>query len=135
MTSYTQRFGKGTLAANRSLNDLNNIIAMPSARCVVIGCNNFSDKEKGISLHLSPKNKGDSDKWKRFVRTKRLNENFKPTGRFVVCSAHFENDCFTRSVHIPGMERHLRPRSIPTIFNKESEKTSNRERRMVSILT
>ena len=93
---------------------------MPGRRCVVQGCNNTPNLEGGISVHISPKNKSARDKWARFVRTHRA--NFNPRGRFMVCSEHFAEECFERSLLIEGSQRTLRPGSIPSIWmNKNSE--------------
>ncbi|XP_031551836.1 THAP domain-containing protein 2-like [Actinia tenebrosa] len=103
---------------------------MPANRCVVFGCNNFANKSNGISLHYSPKNKQDGDKWKRFVRLHRA--NFNPPGRFVVCSLHFEEKVFARALHIEGMQRRLLPRATPTIWLPEQQQetsVSDRSRR------
>ena len=94
---------------------------MPGRRCVVQGCNNIPNLEGGISVHIySPKNKSARDKWARFVRTHRA--NFNPRGRFMVCSEHFAEECFERSLHVEGSQRTLRPGSVPSIWmNKNSE--------------
>ena len=87
---------------------------MPASRCVVHGCSNISDVDKGISLHRCPPDKATCALWKRFVRTHWA--TFDPDSRFVVCSVHFEESCFERSVHMKGQKRILKPRSIPTIW-------------------
>lgn len=71
---------------------------MPSSRCVVQGCSNTSDPGNGISLHNPPNNKILSGKWKTFAKTQRA--NFNAENRFVVCSEHFEETCFSRSIHL-----------------------------------
>ncbi|XP_068741986.1 THAP domain-containing protein 10-like [Montipora capricornis] len=96
---------------------------MPGRRCVVQGCNNTPNPEGGISVHISPKNKSARDKWARFVRTHRA--NFNPQGRFMVCSEHFAEECFERSLHVEGSQRTLRPGSVPSIWrNKYSHEPS-----------
>ena len=90
---------------------------MPGRRCVVQGCNNIPNLEGRISVHISPKNKRARDKWARFVRTHR--------GRFMVCSEHFAEECFERSLHVEGSQRTLRPGSVPSIWmNNNSEEPS-----------
>lgn len=99
---------------------------MPGRRCVVQGCSNTPNLEAGISVHISPKNKSARDKWARFVRTHRA--NFNPQGRFMVCSEHFGEDCFERSLHFEGSQRTLRPGSVPTIWIKQSSQEPSSSR-------
>lgn len=106
-----------------------------SKRCVVFGCSNTADHKSGISIHLSPMNKTVLDAWKRFVRLHRV--NFNPNGRFGVCSNHFQENQFSRYVHVEGQRRVLIPRAIPTIWVRElseekANSTSDRSRRQVS---
>ena len=106
------------------------------SRCVVQGCSNSSNPAAGISLHWSPANKGLYAKWKAFVCLHQ--KNFNPTGRFMVCSEHFNEDCFKRLFHMEGNVRRLEPGSIPTVWRK-SEKSvdpplSHRSRRKVRIV-
>jgi len=83
------------------------------SRCVVQGCSNSSNPVAGISLHWSPANKGLYVKWKAFISLHR--KNFNPKGRFMVCSEHFNKDCFKRLFHMEGNVRRLEPGSIPTV--------------------
>ena len=60
-----------------------------------------------------------------------------PKGRFMVCSEHFNEDCFKRLFHMEGNIRRLEPGSIPTVWRK-SEKSvdqtlSHRSHRKVRI--
>lgn len=107
---------------------------MPSWRCVVQGCNNKADPNQGISLHNSPSNKADHAKWKRFVCMHR--KGFSPSGRFVICSDHFSEACFVRSLHVKGSTRRLQSGSLPSVWqngNATTEvPTSARSRRQVS---
>lgn len=75
---------------------------MPTSRCVVQGCSNISDVDKGISLHRCLPDKVTCALRKCFVWTHW--ENFHPDSRFVVCSVHFEESCFERSVHMKGQK-------------------------------
>jgi len=104
---------------------------MPS-RCVVQDCNNKSKPKEGISLHISSTNKTKCAKWKKFVLLHR--RNFNPEDRFVICSKHFEQSCFSRLHHEEGSLRRLLPGSIPTIWKTEDGEQINsaRDRRMVS---
>jgi len=63
----------------------------PASRCVVQDCNNGSNTRQGISVSNSPLRGSVLSNW-RFVSSHR--KNFKPSARFVVCSAHFTDDCF-----------------------------------------
>lgn len=101
---------------------------MPGRRCVVYGCSNISNPEGGISVHISPASKSMRDKWLRFVRTHRV--NFSPTGRFVVCSDHFNLESFERSFHVEGSRRTLRPGSFPTIWRKLPSQEPSSSRRV-----
>lgn len=107
---------------------------MTGSRCVVQGCSNRSDHSAGISMHRSPVNRTDREKWVRFVRLHRA--NFKPPGIFVICSEHFQEQCFERTLHVKGFRRRLLPESIPTVWEKRPKKpSSSRTRRKVSAST
>ena len=76
---------------------------MPS-RCVVGGCGNVPNLEKGIGLHLLPYYGDDRTvalkrrkRWVDFAKLKRA--KWEPTEYSHICSAHFEEDCFTRQFH------------------------------------
>ena len=117
----------------RLLSPVKNSKKMTGSRCVVQDCSNRSKHAAGISLHRSPAIKSEREKWVRFVRTHRA--NFNPSGTFVVCSDHFSEDCFERTMHVEGTRRRLIPYSVPTVFKKGTEKPSSaRSRRKVSPL-
>lgn len=71
--------------------------------------------------------------WKRFITTHRA--NFEPQGRYVVCSEHFTEDCFSRTVHDGRSMKRLVKEAVPTIWraNEKAPGSSVRDRRMVSI--
>ena len=77
-------------------------------RCVVAGCDNVTDKEKGISLHRipylqdeRPEAKKRRKKWVDFVNLKRA--KWTPTPHSVICSEHFKPEDFTRRFsHVEG---------------------------------
>ena len=101
---------------------------MVGSRCVVQGCSN---KAAGLALHASPTDRT-RDQWVRFVRIKRKNFFPQPQAKFVICSVHFEENCFTRAFD-PTQRRQLKPGSLPSIWRKEepsTEKDSKRQRRM-----
>jgi len=104
---------------------------MPS-RCVVQGCSNKSAPKQGISLHLSPLDKAQYAKWRKFVLLHR--KNFNPEDRFAICSKHFEDSCFSRLLHQEGSPRRLIPEAIPTIWQSTFVDAPNsaRDRRKVS---
>jgi len=105
---------------------------MPPRRCVVQDCDRVADKELGISIHTSPGTGSERAMWKRFVSQHR--KHFQPKGTFGICSLHFTKDCFTRSVYVKGIERRLKPGSVPTIWKKASVSLSERSRRRVSCI-
>ena len=79
---------------------------MPS-RCVVGGCGNEPNLEKGKGLHLLPYYGDDrpvplkrQKRWVDFAKLKRA--KWEPTEYSHICSAHFEKDCFTRQVRTGG---------------------------------
>jgi hypothetical protein len=92
---------------------------MPSSRCVVQDCSNTSDKNAGRSLHKSPNDESLRRISVRFVQTKPA--NFYPSSReirFMICLDHFSTDCFERLFHLDGLQRRLKPDSVPTIWRK-----------------
>ena len=91
---------------------------------MVQDCDRVADKELGISVHTCPGTGSERAMWKRFVSQHR--KHFQPRGTFGICSLHFTSDCFTRSVHVKGTERRLKPGSVPTIWKKGSVSLSNR---------
>lgn len=105
---------------------------MPSSRCVVQDCDNRRDSVAGISLHYLSVDAPERPKWIRFVRLH--SSNFKPTGKFPVCSDHFAPQCFERAIHIPGQVRQIQPGSIPSIWKRSATTSpvSSRKRRKVS---
>ena len=107
--------------------------SMPASRCVVLDCNNSSNPRQGISLHNSPTSANVLSSWKRFVSLHR--KNFNPTGRFVICSEHFTDDCFARSYHVGGAMKRLVQGAIPSVWKKNMKTigSSSRDRRMVSV--
>ena len=109
------------------------VLSMVGSRCVVQDCSNGSNRAAAIALHASPNDKSTRDAWAQFVRTKR--KNFHPllNTRFVICSVHFEDSCFTRAFD-PNQRRQIKPGSLPTIWKKEERSTdveSQRSRRMI----
>ena len=108
---------------------------MASSRCVVQDCSNTSDKNAGRSLHKSPNDESLRRISVRFVQTKHA--NFYPSSReirFMIC--YFVRTIFQRivlSVYfiwiIDGLQRRLKPGSVPTIWRKAPAQLRTRDRR------
>lgn len=121
-------------------------------RCVVRGCSNTRDLEKGIALHTIPFYEDDRfeakkrrKRWVDFVKAK--SANFHPSRYSVICSKHFKPDDFASRL-VGKEEMLLNPwlkrddfgiSAFPSIHtaNIEAEKqqsvsAANRDRRMVS---
>ena len=87
-------------------------------RCIVAGCSNVA-RDRVICLHNWPKDKKNSRLWKRFITLRRAKWS-GPTGRSVVCSAHFTPDQFTNySKFRMGFVKKLslKEDAIPTIYS------------------
>ena len=115
-------------------------------RCVVANCSNVNDPSNGISLHRipfwndeRPEAKKRKRQWISFVSRKRA--KWIPSKSSVICSAHFTPDDFVRK--FAGFaEKELKYdarlkrddigiSAIPSVYLKEEEIMSNRERRQV----
>lgn len=129
-------------------------------RCVVYGCGNYPDPEKGISLHKIPFYNDDRPEavkrrrlWVRFVQRRRAEPNakgkstipWKASSESAICSKHFKDEDFSRRFHkLPGQSKALAPRlkkdefgiSVhPTVQDgPETEQTSTRDHRMVCLV-
>ena len=119
-------------------------------RCVVFGCSNRADAEKGISLHRipfwndeRPEAKRRRKIWVNFVATKRA--NWTPSKFSAICSEHFVPDDYDKYlVEIPGT-RDYTPRLkkdetgivvFPTKFKRSNlaDEASPRDKRLVCLL-
>ena len=69
---------------------------MVGSRCVLQGCSNRRNKAAGLALRASPTDRT-RDLWVRFVRLQCENFLPQPLAKFVICSVHFEENCFTRT--------------------------------------
>ena len=78
---------------------------------------NSNQEPEGISLHNSPPSGSVLSSWKRFVSSNR--KNFNPTGRFVVCSEHITDDCFSRFYHVGASMKRLVQGAIPSAWKKK----------------
>ncbi|XP_044167842.1 THAP domain-containing protein 5-like [Acropora millepora] len=81
-------------------------------KCVVFGCSNVRNKQKGIKLHPIPfYGKSDSEKqrrrkkWVDFVKLKRA--HWEATEHSAVCSEHFKEEDFTNRFS-EDLDRRLR---------------------------
>lgn len=117
-------------------------------RCVVAGCSNIPDSEKGIALHRIPfygdersQAKARRKKWTDFVKLKRA--KWSPTASSAVCSCHFAPEDFTKRLSFCGqrLQRTLLKDEIGILpvprFQRntfEEEELSRRSRRQVSLL-
>ena len=118
------------------------VFSMVGSRCVVQDCSNCSNRAAGMALHASPTDKNTRDSWIRFVRTKRKNFHPGAKTRFVICSVHFEERCFTRAFD-RSQRRQIVPGSLPTIWktekrtqvqeSKRSQRMKEKERQKVSL--
>ncbi|PIK60738.1 THAP domain-containing protein 10 [Apostichopus japonicus] len=96
-------------------------------RCVVGGCNNVSGK--GISTHKFPTDEKTKKLWVSFVNNTRSNFN-GPTEHTVICSDHFDEDCFSISANLRqqfgfgGISgkgfRSILPGKYPTVKRKKT---------------
>ena len=121
---------------------------MPS-RCVVGGCSNTPDLERGIALHTIPFHRYERPmakkrrkRWVDFIKTKRA--KWEPSKTSAICSAHFLPGDFQRLFsNLPGQTKAVIPRLnrddlgvtvFPTIHPSTgtvSEPQSKRSRRKV----
>ena len=70
-------------------------------RCIVVGCGNVGDKEKGVFLQIVPYSGDERNeartrrkKWVDFVKLKRA--KWQPSPYSIICSEHFKPDNFSR---------------------------------------
>lgn len=101
-------------------------------------CTNNQHME-GISLHRFPKDPTVKKQWVDFVRRHR--KEWQPEKYSVLCSAHFEDSCYTKNRQIAaslGIKNILDKKAVPTIDTagtpEEPEIPSYRTRRQVSLL-
>ena len=98
-------------------------------RCIAANCNTATGE--GYSLHEFPRNETIRAKWVQAVKRYRSKWD-DPTASSVLCSKHFEEDCFVvegvryrESMGIPAKKR-LKPGSIPTIFVRPTHGESSK---------
>ena len=98
-------------------------------RCVAAGCSTAGGE--GYSLHKFPQDEALRAKWAQAVKRYRSNWD-GPTASSVLCSKHFEQDCFI----VEGVcyredmgilaKKWLKPNAIPTIFVRPTHGESSR---------
>jgi hypothetical protein len=99
-----------------------------------VSCKNTS-YTPGIKMHAFPKDQKTSQKWVQFVRKHRV--DFKePTKHSSLCSAHFEDSCYSRRFLDESSDyRVLERGSIPTkdtsfLENKNGDITARGKRKV-----
>ena len=119
-------------------------------KCVVYGCSNSNNKQKGISMHKIP---SDSDlraevrrrrqRWIKFVNQTR--KHWTPGKTSSICSEHFKHEDFTRPFN-SDLKRALREDEFgvcvwPTVHvgkraakNEQKGSPTKRQKRMASKL-
>ncbi|XP_021341179.1 THAP domain-containing protein 3-like [Mizuhopecten yessoensis] len=105
----------------------NTLVSRRGRRCVAGGCSNTTIN--GVSMHTFPAKRPDIHRqWVAFVRRKR--KDWEPTRHTVLCSAHFEEDCFPLKFRLGLLEssgktvkRTLEEDAVPTIFNTATTPT------------
>ena len=71
--------------------------------------------------------------WVQFVRIQCENFFLQAQAKFVICSVHFEENCFTRSFDTT-QRRQLKPGSLPSIWGRKepsTERDSTRQSRTI----
>ncbi|XP_028401052.1 THAP domain-containing protein 10-like [Dendronephthya gigantea] len=119
-------------------------------RCVVYGCNNTANSEKGISLYRIPYwddsrqiARARRKKWEDFIRRKR--DKWLPSASSVVCSKHFAEECFdygsstVEKYKTPKLKRDkigvtAVPSLLPEATSFDSERTMRLQRRGKRVL-
>lgn len=92
--------------------------------CIAFGCTNRSAKDdcKGLSWHSLPlSNKKLLDQW--LIKIKRVNTPVNKNS--VLCSQHFEPECFIKP--LGGQRMRLKPGSVPTKFSFTVGKTARKK--------
>ena len=70
-------------------------------RYAAIGCVNSSGKNPSLSFHQIPSNKRKEIRQEWLRRIKRgQNEKYLPEDSTLICSEHFEKDCFERDLQV-----------------------------------
>ena len=97
--------------------------------CMAFGCTNDSRNTKNISYHKLP----DNNELKKVWLVKISREDPKISKNSVLCSEHFEQDCFERDLkaELLGTKRKAKLKSgaIPNIF---SHRVPEKKRRLTS---
>nr|XP_037291616.1 THAP domain-containing protein 2-like [Rhipicephalus microplus] len=87
--------------------------------CVAFGCTNHAKQKPGITFHVFPKDKTLRDAWQRAVRR----DVWEPKNADVLCSEHFEANCFDRTGQTTATREHSYHFScVPCASPETSEK-------------
>ena len=95
-------------------------------QCVVYGCSQTVSHL--INLHEFPKSSGEPQRhelWVKFVQ--RTRQWSGPSARSVICSQHFQKDCFENLLKVEmGFSKILRlcETAVPTIYNVGTSATA-----------
>ena len=100
-------------------------------RCVAAGCSNTN--ADGVSLYKFPKDEALRSQWIKQVQ--RFRAEWTATSYSVLCSQHFNDDCFEPDSKIAatfGMQKAKRLKSgaVPTIFDRPSSSEEVRRKRV-----
>ena len=102
--------------------------------CIAFGCNNKDgDHKRGVRFHHLPlRNKPLLKQWLTKLRL----QNPPVRRSSLVCSEHFEPDCFQRDLQAELLGTkpriHLKPDAVPTIFtftSKRKQRSTGQKRR------
>ena len=98
---------------------------MPT-RCVAAACSNTH--HDCVSLFRFPSDPFLREKWAKQVQCTRAQGN--PTANSVLCSKHFEEDCFEPGTDIAvqfgiKLTRKLKPETVPSIFGRKRPTATN----------
>ena len=98
---------------------------MPT-RCVAAACSNTH--RDGVSLFTLSRDRCLREKWVKQVHRTRAQWN--PTENSVLCSKHFEEDCFEPGTDIAAqfgikLTRKLKPEAVPSIFVRKRPTATN----------
>ena len=95
--------------------------------CTAKNCNSGRSKEPPdatrVVLYKFPKSARISNRWIRGLRLRK----WTPTPNSVLCSLHFEENCFVPGTFNDPLQRpKLNPKAVPTIFDHGKKKTARK---------
>ncbi|XP_053388826.1 THAP domain-containing protein 10-like [Mercenaria mercenaria] len=111
---------------------------MPGAQCCVCGCTN--KRGNNISLHQFPKDSSNRERWIKavqatgtcFSRAGWSGPKSKSDNAQLVCSEHFEIECFTLTTRLHWKEglsykAKIEVTAIPTLFGQNIDNYKQKE--------